>query len=264
MNKVKAVNISVVGASGRMGGRVLAMASQDPRFFVVAGVEAPKHESIGHFTADGKAPIVGNIEEVLYKTDVAIDFTSPQSTLETARQVAQKGRALVVGTTGLKPAEVKKLKDYARRIAIVFSPNMSVGMNLLFELVKRAAATLPQYDIEIVEAHHNKKKDAPSGTAMKLAEIAAEASNRSSSDFVFGRKGLVGPRTKKEIGIMSLRAGDIVGDHTVLISNIGERLELTHRAHSRDALALGALDAAYWVARRRPGLYSMADVLGFK
>jgi 4-hydroxy-tetrahydrodipicolinate reductase len=197
----------------------------------------------------------------LTKTEVVIDFTAPEAVLKTASIVAKGRRGLVVGTTGLKTQGVAQLKALSRKIPIVFSPNMSVGMNVLFRLVEQAVKAMAGSDIEIIEAHHNLKKDAPSGSAMRLADIAAASSRRSPKDFVYGREGLVGARTKKEIGILAVRAGDIVGDHTVLISHAGERLELTHRAHSRDALAAGALEAARWVAGKRPGFYSMFDVL---
>lgn len=260
----KKVKLTVMGSSGRMGQHIVALALKDPRFQLMAGVERPTDQTVGRFLGHGQAPIVGHIDEVLSKTDAVIDFTSAESVIETAIVVASQRRALVVGTTGLKDKALKKLKDLSRRIPIVFSPNMSVGVNVLFKLVAQAAKTLGHYDIEIVEAHHNQKKDAPSGTAMKLAEIAAESSGRSSKDFVYGRHGMVGARTKKEISILAVRAGDIVGDHTVLLSGGGERLELIHRAHSRDAFASGALDAAAWLVGKRPGLYSMFDVLKLK
>lgn len=257
------IRLTVLGASGRMGQRILDLAEKDSRFQIVAGVERSDSSVVGRLLSSG-APIVGDVSEVLTKTDVVIDFTSPESTLKSAAKITQARRGLVIGTTGLKGAAVHRLKSLARRSPIVFSPNMSVGVNLLFKLVEQAARALSHYDIEIVEAHHNQKKDAPSGTAMKLAEVAAQASGRSSKNFVYGREGQVGARTSKEIGIMSLRAGDIVGDHTVLISSTGERLELTHRAHSRDAFAAGAVNAAAWVFKRRPGFYSMLDVLGLR
>jgi 4-hydroxy-tetrahydrodipicolinate reductase len=247
-----------------MGARILALAAADKRFQPIAGVERENGDAVGRFAADGRTPIVGNIREVLAKTDVVIDFTAAAAAVPTAQAVAKAGRALVVGTTGLSDAQVKGLRALSRRIPIVFSPNMSVGMNMLFDLVAKAAEALAHYDIEIIEAHHNLKKDAPSGSAMKLAQVAADASRRRSRDFVYGREGLVGARTKKEIGISAVRAGDIVGDHTVLIAGPGERLELTHRAHSRDAFASGALEAAAWVVRRKPGFYSMKEVLGLK
>ena len=256
------IRLAISGASGRMGQRLMALGAADSRFQLIAGVERPENDAVGRFSTNGNAPIVGNIHEVLPKTDVVIDFTAPEATLKNAARVASGRCALVIGTTGLKAAQVNRLKNLSHRIPIVFSPNMSVGVNLLFELVRKAAEALGHYDIEIVEAHHNLKKDSPSGTAMKLAELAALGSKRSSRDFVFGREGLVGARKKKEIGILAVRAGDIVGDHTVMLAGPGERIELTHRAHSRDAFAAGALDAAACVFKRRPGFYSMKNVLG--
>ena len=240
----KRVKLAVCGALGRMGSRIAALAENDARFEVVAKVDRSD-----------------NLSEVLPLVQVVIDFTAPESTAGIAERTAQAKKALVVGTTGLSSGGVQKLRSLSRRIPLVFSPNMSVGVNTLFKLVEAAAKTLAHYDIEIVEAHHNLKKDAPSGTAMKLADIAAEFSGRLAKDFVYGRRGIVGPRTKKEIGISAVRGGDIVGDHTVFLAGPGERLELTHRAHSRDAFAAGALQAAAWVVHQKPGFYSMRDVL---
>lgn len=244
MNRNKKIRLAVCGAQGRMGTRILALAHQDNRFDVITGVE-----------------VGDNLAQVLSSSDVVIDFTSPESTLKIAQAVSSAKRALVIGTTGVSEGTLSKLRQFSRKVPIVFSPNMSVGMNVLFQLVEQAAKALAHYDIEVVEAHHHLKKDAPSGSAMKLAHVAAEASQRKSQDFVYGRKGLVGARTKKEIGISAIRAGDIVGDHTVLIAGPGERLELTHRAHSRDAFASGALQAAAWAVGHKPGFYSMKDVL---
>jgi 4-hydroxy-tetrahydrodipicolinate reductase len=257
------IKLAVCGSSGRMGLRISALALKDARFQLVAGVEREATPT-ARFISGTTVPIVFNVAEVLPKSDAVIDFTSPDGVLRTATAVAKAKKALVIGTTGLKPAALNSLRKISKKIPIVISPNMSVGVNVLFELVKKAAATLAHYDIEIVEAHHNLKKDAPSGTALRLAEVAAQASKRSEKDFVFGRGGLVGARKSKEIGVLAVRAGDIVGDHTVLIGGPGERLELTHRAHSRDAFASGALEAAAWAVRQRAGLYSMADVLGWK
>lgn len=228
-----------------MGQRIIALAVADPRFQLMAGVERPGSKSVGRLIVNGRVPIVGSVDEVLSKTDVVIDFSLPESTVKNAIQVASQRRALVIGTTGLKPAALAQLKKISKRIPIVFSPNMSVGVNALFGLVREASRLLSNYDIEIVEAHHNKKKDAPSGTAIRLAENVAAGAGR----------------PLKKISIHSIRAGDIVGDHTVLISTAGERLELTHRAHSRDAFAAGALEAAAWVVKKKPGFYSMQDVL---
>ncbi|MCG3204997.1 MAG: 4-hydroxy-tetrahydrodipicolinate reductase [Elusimicrobia bacterium] len=227
-----------------MGTRILALAHQDPRFGEIVGVDRDDDLNAG-----------------LEGSDVVIDFSDPHSTFSIAKTVAQSKRALVIGTTGLSLKTLSQVKTLSKKIPIVFSPNMSVGMNVLFDLVAKAARILAAYDIEVVEAHHHLKKDAPSGSAMKLAEVAAQASYRNVRDFVYGRQGLVGERTKKEIGISAVRAGDIVGDHTVLLAGPGERLELTHRAHSRDAFASGALEAAAWGVGRKPGLYAMKDVL---
>ncbi len=240
----KKIRLAVLGAAGRMGTRILALAHQDPRFGDIVGLDR----------SDNLVPALANI-------DAVIDFTSPEATLAIARAATAAKRALVIGTTGVSEPTLAKVRQLSKRAPVVFSPNMSVGMNVLFQLVADAAKALAHYDIEVVEAHHNLKKDAPSGSAMKLANVAAEASSRASRDFVYGRKGLVGQRTKKEIGVSAVRAGDIVGDHTVLIAGPGERLELTHRAHSRDAFASGALTAAAWAVGKKSGFYSMRDVL---
>jgi 4-hydroxy-tetrahydrodipicolinate reductase len=255
------IRLSISGATGRMGRRIAALALADRRFQLISGVERKSHPDIGRIIDGSHAPIVDNVQEIISKTDVLVDFSVPQAILKNAAVAAKAKVALVVGTTGLNQSQFKKLKLSARRIPIVFSPNMSQGVNTLFRLVEKAAKALGSYDIEIIEAHHNLKKDSPSGTALKLADIAAEASGRYKKHFVYGREGFVGARKKREIGILAIRAGDIVGDHTVLIGDNGERLELTHRAHSRDCLAKGAIKAAAWVAKKRPGLYSMFDVL---
>jgi 4-hydroxy-tetrahydrodipicolinate reductase len=234
-----------------MGTRIVALAHADKRFASVVGVVRPNQIAGG---------AVG-LQDALTTSNALIDFSSVEAVISNAQAAARAGSALVVGTTGLSTAQIAKLRALSRRIPIVFSPNMSLGMNVLFDLVAKAARVLAHYDIEIVEAHHHLKKDAPSGSAMKLAHVAAGASQRRSQDFVYGREGLVGARTKKEIGISAVRAGDIVGDHTVYFAGPGERLELTHRAHSRDAFASGALEAAAWAVGRRPGFYSMKDVL---
>jgi len=255
------LKLAVCGALGRMGTRILALAAADPRFQIIAGVE---HVGAGAKVAgDGQTRLVTDIDAVIGQVDAVIDFTAAESTIATAKAVAAAGKALVIGTTGVSGDAQKELAFLAKKIPIVFSPNMSVGMNVLFKLLADAAKTLSHYDIEIVELHHNQKKDAPSGSAMKLAQVAAEASSRQQNDFVYGREGQVGARTTKEIGVLAVRAGDIVGDHTVYFAGPGERLELTHRAHSRDAFAAGSLTAALWAAKQKPGFYSMKDVLGF-
>jgi 4-hydroxy-tetrahydrodipicolinate reductase len=173
---------------------------------------------------------------------------------------------MVIGTTGFSSDELHELRSLARQVPCVFSPNMSVGVNLLYKVIGEMAKTLgDDYDIEVIEAHHRLKKDAPSGTALKIAEVLARAVNRDLNQVgVYARKGLVGERKKQEIGIQTIRAGDIVGDHTVLFGGMGERIEITHRASSRDTFARGALRAARWVVKQPPGLYDMMDVLNLK
>ena len=199
------------------------------------------------------------------RPDVAVDFSSPSATVATAAQVAAAGVPWVVGTTGLGAAEQAAVAQAARKIPVVLSANMSLGVNLLYALVAQAARTLAglRYDCEIVERHHRRKKDAPSGTALYLGEAAAQGFGWNLKDVaVDGRTGIPGERPEKEIGFHAVRGGDIVGDHTVLFAADGECIELSHRATSRDTLALGALRAAAWLPGRAPALYGMRDVLG--
>jgi 4-hydroxy-tetrahydrodipicolinate reductase len=208
--------------------------------------------------------IVDRAEDAMRGGDVLIDFSAPAASLEHLRQAASLGLAAVVGTTGFDPAQHEAVSELAGRVRAVIAPNMSVGVNVLIALVRQAAGLLGgDFDVELVEAHHHFKKDAPSGTALALAEAAAEALGRDLSRVgVYGREGQVGERTHEEIGVMTLRAGDLVGEHTVMFGGVGERIELIHRAHSRDNFARGAIRAARWVMDRPAGIYSMADVLG--
>jgi 4-hydroxy-tetrahydrodipicolinate reductase len=198
--------------------------------------------------------------------DVIINFTNPEASIESLEFAKEMGSAIVIGTTGLSPGQIERVRHLSRSVRCVFSPNLSVGMNVMFKIVQEIAQVLgPEYDIEIFEAHHRLKKDSPSGTAVKLGELIAKAIGR---DFgkvgVYGRQGMVGERTKEEIGMQVVRAGDIVGDHTVLFGGIGERLEVVHRAQSRDNFARGAVRAALWVINQPNGLYDMQDVLGLR
>jgi 4-hydroxy-tetrahydrodipicolinate reductase len=198
--------------------------------------------------------------------DVIINFTNPKTSIESLEFARETGSAIVIGTTGLNPEQIERVKDLSKGVRCVFSPNLSVGMNVMFKIVQEIARVLgPEYDIEIFEAHHRLKKDSPSGTAVKLGELIAKAVGREFGKVgVYGRKGMVGERTKEEIGMQVVRAGDIVGDHTVLFGGIGERLEIVHRAHSRDNFARGAVKAALWVVNQPNGLYDMQDVLGLR
>jgi 4-hydroxy-tetrahydrodipicolinate reductase len=198
------------------------------------------------------------------RPDVVLDFTTFEASAACAEACARAGVALVIGSTGFTPEARARVAAAARRVPIVLSPNMSVGVNAMFELVRRAAAALGDaYDVEIVEMHHRMKKDAPSGTAVRLAEVAAEALGRDPrADLRFQRSGMVGERPPREIGVQALRGGDVVGEHTVLFAGMGERLEITHRATSREQFARGAVRAARWVVGKPAGLYDMRHVLG--
>lgn len=267
MKEIKAI---VVGAAGKMGGRIIHIIQETPSISLYRAVERPDHPSIGKDVGEviglGKMNIL--LEGDLKKAggDVIINFTTPKSSIESLEFAKDTGPAIVIGTTGLNPEQLQRMKDLAKNVRCVFSPNMSVGVNVMFKVVQEVAQTLgPDYDIEIFEAHHRLKKDSPSGTAVKLGELVAKAVGR---DFgkvgVYGRKGMVGERTREEIGMQVIRAGDIVGEHTVLFGGIGERLEIIHRAHSRDNFARGAIRAALWVVNQPNGLYDMQDVLGLK
>jgi len=211
-------------------------------------------------------PISDDLSGLMDRSDVVVDFTTPPATMGHLRIVSQHRRGIVIGTTGFSPAELDELRAAAKVIPCVCSPNMSVGINVIYKVIGEMAKTLGEdYDIEVIEAHHRLKKDAPSGTALKMAEVLARAVNRDLAQVgVYARKGLIGERTRGEIGIQTIRAGDIVGDHTVLFGTMGERIEVTHRASSRDTFARGALRAARWLVKQPPGLYDMLDVLGLK
>jgi 4-hydroxy-tetrahydrodipicolinate reductase len=263
---VKAI---VLGAAGRMGRRLVACASNCPQVSVVGGIEQPGSSAVGKDLGEiagiGKtgAAIGDSLAEVIEQADVCVDFTHHSSTVSFLPVVVEHKKALVICTTGLDDKELRQIQDAAGKIPVLLSPNMSVGVNLLFDLVGEVSSKLgEEYNIEIVEAHHNRKKDSPSGTAAKLADIAAEARGRNMArDGVYGRKGMVGERKPTEIGVHAVRAGDIVGEHTVVFAGPGERIELVHRAHSRDTFANGALKAAVFLAGKPPGMYSMKDVL---
>ncbi|MFO7899802.1 MAG: 4-hydroxy-tetrahydrodipicolinate reductase [Planctomycetota bacterium] len=261
------LRIGVNGAAGRMGKRLVALVAEANDLELVCALEADDHEACGRDAGEvaGAGPVEVPIAATMEaRPDVLIDFSSPASTVARAAECAAAGTALVVGTTGLGDDQVAELEAASKQVACVFAPNMSVGVNVLAILARRAAEALgPDYDVEVVEAHHRFKKDAPSGTALKLARAAADGLHRELDEVVvYGRRGMTGERTSQEIGIHAVRAGDIVGEHTVMFATLGERIELRHSAHSRETFARGALRAARFVAGQQPGLYSMEDVLG--
>jgi 4-hydroxy-tetrahydrodipicolinate reductase len=263
-------NIIVGGAAGRMGMRIVALLGEAPGLRLAAALEAATHPSLGRDAGElagaGQLgiPITGDPKAAITQDRMLVEFSVPDASLEHLRLVAAAGARAVIGTTGFSPAQREEIAALARRAAILVAPNMSVAVTLAFKVLALMAKALgDSYDVEITETHHRFKKDAPSGTAVRMAEVIAEALGRDLSRVgVYGRHGLPGERTDKEIGVMSLRSGDVVGEHTVSFGTLGERLELTHRAHSRDTFARGALRAARWMVRRPPGLYSMHDVLG--
>ncbi len=224
------IKVSVLGAEGRMGQAILRLLKDDPRFQVV-----------------GEITKSSNLKTVIHDTDVVIDFSLPEATLQNIPIIVEAGKAVVVGTTGFSQSQRSNFLGMASRVPCVFAPNMSVGVNVLLKLAHDVTKKLKNYDIEIVEAHHNKKKDSPSGTALKIKEKIENSLHEE--------------KIRKEIPVHAVRAGDIVGDHTIIYATQGERIELTHRASSRDTFATGALLAAAWVVNKKPGIYDMGDVL---
>lgn len=266
------IKVIITGAAGRMGARLIALTKESAALTLVGAVERKGHISIGEDAGEvagcghtGVA-ISEDLSSVLPAGEVVVDFSAPEASLQHLRLATQHRRAMVLGTTGFTAGDLAELRASAHHIPCVFSPNMSVGVNLLFTVLAEMAKTLgEEYDIEVIEAHHRLKKDAPSGTALKMAEVLAKAVNRNLDQVgVYGRKGQIGERKPGEIGIQTIRAGDIVGDHTVMFGGMGERIEITHRAQSRDTFARGALRAARWVVRQPTGLYDMIDVLGLQ
>ncbi len=254
-----------------MGRQIIALAARMPDcpVHLVGALEAPGSGLLGRDTGElagiekNGVPIEDDPVAACAAARVVIDFSSPENTLKMATFCANNDLGLVVGTTGLSAGQTARLRESSQFIPLLTAPNMSVGVNLLFHLVRQAAAVLSSgYDIEIVETHHRHKKDAPSGTALRLKDILLETLARAEEDVRHGRAGLVGARTDHEIGMHALRGGDVVGDHTVAFFTDGERIELTHRASSRDTFARGALAAAAFLAGKKPGLYTMDQVLG--
>lgn len=265
------MKICMAGALGRMGRRILELASANPDIGIGGAFDMPERAgesvSVGHESGNPtEIPLSVTATEAMSDADVIIDFTLAHVCMDNVRAAASTGKAVVLGTTGLSDHDKKELEVLAHNIPIVFAPNFSVGVNLLFKLVSESASILGlDYNVEIVETHHNQKQDSPSGTAEHLAECVAKALDLSyAKDTAHGRKGMIGERPEREIGMHALRGGDVAGDHTVFFIGQGERLELTHRAHNRDNFARGALIAAQFAAKAAPGLYDMQDVLGLK
>lgn len=249
-----------------MGTSIARLALEDNDLKLAAALEVENHPNSGK----DAGPLIGQNNNGIIishkldnNPDVLIDFTTPDSTMAILKTCAEKGIAMVIGTTGFDEEQMKQVREASEKTAVLISPNMSVGVNLLFNIVEKVAKMLGgKTDFEIIEAHHRYKKDAPSGTALKLAETICDATNLKKEDIIYGRKGIIGERKQNQICIHSVRSGDIVGEHTVIFGDIGEQLEIVHKARSRDSFAMGALRAAKFLYNKPPGLYKMQDVLG--
>lgn len=262
--------VIIAGAAGRMGRRIGAMVAQNSNLELIGGFEQPSSPFVGQdigevggYGTQG-VKIAAGLESIIDQGDVVIDFTFHAATLEFAEICEKHKTNMVIGTTGLSQDHLDELRQRANNIAIVQSANMAVGVNVMFKVAKKLASILgDDYDMEIVEAHHNQKKDAPSGTALRLGEMLAEGVGRDLTKVgVYERNGIIGERSKSEIGIQTIRGGDIVGEHTIYYCGPGERIELTHRAHNRDNFARGAAEAAAWLSGKSAGMFTMFDVLG--
>ncbi|MFQ3675627.1 MAG: 4-hydroxy-tetrahydrodipicolinate reductase [Endomicrobiia bacterium] len=254
--------IIVIGAAGRMGRRIVELSLEDKEVEIVGLVEKSCHSLIGKKLYSHLPEICNNLNNVIKNSDVVIDFSSPEGCEDNIKIIQDNNKAVVIGTTGQNVSQVENIKSASRNIPVILSPNMSIGVNTMFKTLDFVLKILKDkgYDIEIIESHHNKKKDAPSGTAKKFMEIIKEYFPK--IKFVFGREGLVGERTKDEVGVFAVRGGDIVGEHTIMFSTLGEKFELKHTATSRDTFVKGAILAAKWLVGKPAGLYNMYDVLG--
>ncbi len=264
--------IAIMGAAGRMGKMLVQAAHANDSVTLGAAIVSPTSSLVG---ADaGELSGIGtigvalkpNIADAANDFDVLVDFTKPTLTLQNLAACETLGKGIVVGTTGFNDAELAQLHGYVKKLPIVFAPNMSVGINLLLEILHRTASVLNDgYDVEIIETHHRHKVDSPSGTALRLGEVVADALGRDLKKCaVYGREGMVGPRNPQDIGFETIRAGDVVGDHTVMFATEGERIEITHKASSRMTFAKGAVRACGWLQGKSAGLYDMQDVLGLR
>ncbi len=263
--------VAIAGAGGRMGRTLVSLLAEHATLALSVALEHPQSPLLGTDAGvlagvkPAGVPLTADLAAALPHFDVLIDFTIPESTLANLALCRGAGKRVVIGTTGFGDA-VAQIRAAAADIPIVFAPNMSVGVNLCFKLLELAARTLgDDFDVEIIEAHHRHKIDAPSGTAVRMGEVVAAALGRDlSTCAVYGREGRTGARDRQTIGFETIRGGDIVGDHTVLFAGIGERVEITHKASDRATFAAGALRAAGWLANRPAGLYDMQDVLGLR
>ena len=264
------INIIVNGAAGKMGTRIIANTKNFPDISIIGAIESPETHQLG--SDCGTLAGIGEIgikitsypdEIKLQGKCVLVDFALSDSTLDRLNFCLKKNIPMVIGTTGFSENQIATIKSASTQIPILLSSNMSYGVNLIYKIIGDIARALgDNYDIEIVETHHKFKKDAPSGTAKTIAELICKALNRDiNRDIIYGRKGITGERSKNVIGVHAIRGGDMVGEHTISFLGLGERIEITHKAHSRDTFAIGALKAVEWIIDKTPNLYSMMDVL---
>ena len=266
------VKVAITGAGGRMGHALIEATMNSEQTVLSAAIESPHFTKLGMDVGEllgyekTNVPVTKDLSSVINTFDTLIDFTRPDVTLSNLEICRQHGRKMVIGTTGFTTDEKQKIVEAAQDIAIVFAPNMSIGVNLCFKLLETAARVMgDDVDIEIIEAHHRHKVDAPSGTAIRMGEVVADTLGRDlASCAVYGREGQTGERDRKTIGFETIRAGDIVGEHTVMFAGLGERVEITHKASSRMTFANGAIRAAEWLSTREKGLFDMQDILDLK
>jgi len=266
------IGIGVCGIGGRMANIIVAAVTQDRELVLSGALARPGSPFIGMdaglaASCDAAGVVVSdNLDDFVEALDVFIDFSSPASSLNNLETCARYGRSMVIGSTGFTTQEILSARTLARNIPVVLAPNTSVGMNVVFKILADLAKILgDDFDVEIIDAHHRMKKDSPSGSAVRMGEIVAEMQGRDYEKIAnYRRQGICVKRTKEELGMQSIRGGDIVGEHTAYFIGMGERVEIIHRAHSRDMFTLGAIRAAKWAIRQRPGLYDMQDVLGLK
>ena len=263
------IGVIINGACGRMGRLIIRGVTEQANMEIVGAIEFPEHPPLGSDAGvvagigEIGVAVTGALEDVLESADVVIEFSKPEATLQHLRQVVTADKAMVIATTGYDPDELATITELASQIRCVMAPNMSLGVNVMIQALELIAKALgDDYDVEVIEAHHNHKADSPSGTALRLAETVATALGRDLDEVgVYGRHGIVGARPKKQIGIHAVRGGDIAGDHTVLFATEGEQLSVVHRAHSPEAFAKGAIRAARWVVDAPKGLHDVSEVL---
>ncbi len=264
------MNVAIIGAAGRMGTRLIHAVGETQGLALSGAVERDGHPQLrmdaGLVAGAGElgVAITSDLDAAVAAADVLIDFTFPEVTLNNLAICARHGKMLVSGSTGFNPEQKQQVEEFSKSIPVVLAPNMSVGVNACFKLLKEAAKILgDDFDVEVVELHHSKKKDSPSGTAVRMGEVVAQTLGRDYNQVAnYHREGMCGERTHAEIGMQTVRGGDIVGEHTVYFIGMGERIEISHRAMSRDMFARGAARACIWLQNQPPGLYDMQDVLG--